>query len=103
MMIFPRREYNPTVKYVAASHCVGVSHRRETCFLNSVSSNLHKQKHNIKHRENKSKKREVQFATSSRSKSDVREGSRDLSSVHLSLPVINGFSLPVLLSLAAVP
>lgn len=40
MRIFPRREYEPTVKYVAASHCVGVSHRRETCFLNSVSSNF---------------------------------------------------------------
>lgn len=40
MRIFPRREYEPTVKYEAASHCVGVSHRRETCFLNSVSSNF---------------------------------------------------------------
>ena len=32
------------VKYVASSHCVGVSHRRETCFLNSVSSNFTKTK-----------------------------------------------------------
>lgn len=29
-------------KYAAASHCVGVSHRRKTCFLNSVSSNIQK-------------------------------------------------------------